>query len=69
MDCEKMKISFYDCKAIRQTEKALLVYIPDLETEEWIPQSCVDDDSEVYKKGDCGELVIFDYFAKSKGWV
>jgi hypothetical protein len=51
------------CKAA--TGKAILVVI---EGEEyWIPQSQVDDDSEVWEKDDEGTLVISDWIAEQKG--
>ena len=60
--------SFDDCKAIAQTEKALLVNIPDL-GEKWIPQSQIDEDSEVNGKGDEGTLIVKAWFAKREGWL
>lgn len=53
--------------AIAETEKALLVEIDD--EEYWIPQSVIDDDSEVWKKGDAGSLVIAEWFARKAGWA
>ena len=32
----------------------------------WIPQSAVHDDSEVWKMGDVGELVVHNWFAVAK---
>ena len=55
-----------DCEAIRATDKALLVRIGD-EIEKWIPQSQIDDDSEVWKEGDKGDLVIKAWFAEKEG--
>jgi hypothetical protein len=49
------------------TGGALLV---DADGEEvWIPQSMIDDKSEVYREGDEGELVIPLDFAEKKGLV
>jgi hypothetical protein len=56
-----------DATAKRATEKALLV---ELETgdEVWVPQSVIHDDSEVYRAGDAGELVVLAWFARKQGW-
>jgi hypothetical protein len=52
---------------LKQTEKALLVEIDG--EQHWIPQSQVDDDSEVYKEGDEGTLVVSEWIATEKGLV
>lgn len=57
-------------RCVRATEKAILVTAPDLgEGEHWLPQSAVDDDSEVYQAGDEGRLVIAAWFARKQGWL
>lgn len=56
-----------DAVALKATEKALLVDIDG--DEHWIPQSQIHEDSEVWKKGDEGELVITMYCAKMKGLI
>lgn len=35
----------------------------------WIPYSHIHDDSEVYRPGDQGELVVKRWFAEKRGWV
>ena len=51
------------CKA--ESEAAVLVTI---EGEDfWIPKSQLHDDSEVYRKGDSGTLIITKWIAKQKG--
>ena len=56
-----------DVRVIKSTEKAILCLI---EGEEyWIPQSQIDDDSEVWQAGDQGELVISTWIALQKGLV
>jgi hypothetical protein len=35
----------------------------------WIPQSVIHDDSEVYKAGTEGSLVVKYWFAEKEGWV
>lgn len=59
-------IRIEDCRVVRATEKAILVSIGG-EVEKWVPQSCVDDDSEVWKEGDAGALVVKAWFAEKEG--
>jgi hypothetical protein len=35
----------------------------------WIPKNVVDDESQVFKKGDRGELVVKKWFAQKEGLV
>ncbi len=49
------------------TEKAILVVFP-RDREVWIPQKGVHDDSEVWRKGDRGQLVVCAWFARARGW-
>jgi len=57
-----VRIEGVEC--LRETDKAILV---DIEGDEhWIPISQVDDDSEVYSRGDIGDLVISEWIAKQK---
>lgn len=61
------KARFPGARVIRATKAAILV---DVEGEEyWIPQSQVDDDSEIWKQGDEGELVVSEWFAGRAGLV
>jgi hypothetical protein len=57
-----------DATCIRETDKAILVSAPTLDKEEWIPQSQIHVDSEVYKTGDEGKLVIYNWLAYQRGW-
>lgn len=56
-----MAVSIDDVVCIWETDNAIKVIIEG--DEYWIPQSHVDDDSEVWKKGDEGTLVISDWIA------
>ena len=71
------KVTIRDIVCIHATPDAILVVrgkdydldhnlIP-LRAKIWVPQSLVDDDSEVWKKGDKGKLVIPEWFASKKG--
>lgn len=35
----------------------------------WIPKSQIDDDSEVWKVGDSGEMTLNEWFAEQKGLI
>jgi len=49
--------------------KAILVQAPEFDTLQWIPLSAVHDDSEVYRAGDEGDLLLKEWFAEKKGWI
>ena len=59
------------CHCISQSDKAICVIGMEVTKgiAEWIPQSQVHADSEVYKRGDTGELIITGYWAQQKGWI
>lgn len=59
------KASFEDVVCKKATDKALLVSING--DDYWVPQSQVDDDSEVYREGDSGELVVSEWWAEKEG--
>jgi hypothetical protein len=61
------KARFENVRAINDSGSALLCEIDGREV--WIPQSQIDDDSEVYEGGDEGELVISQWIAEQKGLV
>lgn len=54
----------------RESDKAILVEIADIDTEAvWIPKSVIHDDSEVWEDEQDGDLVVKDWYAKKQGWV
>lgn len=54
----------------RETDKALLVFVDDLDDEIWIPKSAIHDDSECYSmKGGAGDLVVEDWWAEKEGYA
>jgi hypothetical protein len=63
----KNKVPFEDTVCKAATDKAILVTIEG--TDCWIPQTQVDDDSEVWKRGDEGRLVISEWIATEKGLI
>lgn len=55
------------CKALKETDKGLLV---EYEGEEiWIPKSQITEDSEVTEEGDEGILAIPEWLAEEKGML
>ena len=61
------QVRFPGVRAIRATDSALLVVIDGQQV--WIPQSQIDDESEVYAEGDEGELVVSEWIATQKDLV
>ena len=59
------EVSLHDVIALRKTPAALVCLI---ENEEFlIPDSQISDDSEVWKAGDKGTLIISQFIAEKKG--
>lgn len=56
-------------RVLQQTPRALLVLLRD-GSERWVPQSVVDDDSEVVDDDahSMGTLVVAGWFAAKEGW-
>ena len=48
---------------------ALLVRFEDQEEPQWMPQSQIDDDSEVFDEGQSGLLIVSRWIAEEKGLV
>lgn len=48
------------------TDKALLAEFED-GSKHWIPKKVIHDDSDVYKKGTDGNLIVEDWFAEKEG--
>ena len=63
----KVGVRFEKVTCIRSSDKAILVVIKD--KEHWIPQSQVHEDSEVWKNGDEGVLVITEWIAEQKNLI
>jgi hypothetical protein len=57
----------FTASVIRQTDAALLVEIDG--KQHWIPQSQIDDDSEVWEEGQDGDLVVSQWIAEQRGLV
>ena len=55
-------------KAVAETDAALLIVTADGD-EVWVPKSQIDDDSEVYKKNNEGDLIVTRWIARERGWL
>lgn len=64
-------VSLGDALCLNTSKKGALFKIYSFKSDlaVWIPQSCIHDDSEVWKKGQRGDLVIMEWFAEKKGWI
>lgn len=64
-------ISIGEAICVRETEKSIFVQMdPGKRSEHhWIPQSQVHDDSDVWKVGQRGQLIIKRWWAEEKGFV
>lgn len=62
------KAEFRGAVAIAATAKAIRVRLDDGRTE-WIPQSQIDDDSDIWRDGDEGTLVVSQWIAEQKRLV
>lgn len=55
-------------ECIASTDKALLVYVPDLGDKVWLPKSQIlEEDSDNLDVGEVGTLVVSAWIAKEKG--
>lgn len=61
---------FGEVQVVRKTDKAMLLRYED--DEQWVPESLIDDDSEIWLKsveGESGNLVIPFWKAEQLGWT
>lgn len=58
-----------NARCVKDTGQKILVEAPDLEEPTWIPKSQIEDESEVYKHGTDGVLIVNDWFAEKRGWA
>ena len=63
----KDKAKFPGVTSLRATASALLCRIDG--KDHWIPQSQIDDDSELWEAEQEGELIVSQWFAEQKGLV
>jgi hypothetical protein len=65
-------VEIEDVTVLHETEMAILVESPNLDTVEnkaWVPKSVISDDSEVYKAGTEGQLIVSEWWAEKAGWL
>lgn len=60
--------SLGEVEITKATDKALFA-VPKDDTGFWVPKSVVHDDSEVWKDGDKGDLVVKQWWAEKEGRV
>lgn len=56
-------------EVVAETDLAICVELEGHDDEVWIPKSQISDDSEIWQKGDEGELVVNKWFAEKEGLV
>ena len=64
---ERAWVEFEDVEAISQTALALKVIVE--EKTVWIPQSQISENSEVWKNGQKGTLIVTEWIAEEKGLI
>jgi len=60
-------VEFVDAQCLKTTAQAALIKFEDRDEPVWIPQSQIDDASEVWRAGDEGILIISEFCATAKG--
>jgi len=65
----KDPVFFDECTCLKETDKAILVEIPELEDEKWFPKTTIHEDSEVWKEDDFGRLAVKYWFAEKENLV
>jgi hypothetical protein len=60
-------VEFNDSRIVKKTGMATLCVIDGKQI--WIPDSQICDDSEIWKEGDEGKLVISEFIALQKGLI
>ena len=63
-----MSFKIEEATVVAESEKAICVSASDLDEETWIPKSQIHDDSEVWKNGQEGDLIVTDWWARKQGW-
>lgn len=54
---------------IKDSGLAVLVRAPSLKRDIWVPQSCVHEDSEIYRDGEVGTIGIKESWAEKEGLI
>ncbi len=64
-----MDIRIDDARCIAETERAICIEAPEFDEPQWVPQSQITADSEVWRRDDEGVLVVTEWIAGQKGWI
>lgn len=59
-------IAIEDVSTVQESDRALCVLIDG--QRRWVPKSVIHDDSEVYRDGDRGTLVVKEWWAEKEGF-
>lgn len=65
-------MSYYlveNAEIIKDTGQAILVNAPEFDKPQWVPQSQVHDDSDIYQEGEEGDLKVKTWWAEKEGWI
>lgn len=64
-------VSLGNCRATKETEKGLMVIGLEVSdgNPQWLPKSAIHDNSEVWKKGQEGDIVVKEWFADKLGVI
>ena len=57
-----------ECKAVGSTPNGIWVRCGEWDKDEFVPQKQIDDESDVWKEGDEGTLVVNGWLADQRGW-
>lgn len=68
MSSKEAGVSLGQGIATAETEKALKVVLEDLHQHCWIPKSQIHDDSEIWRNGQSGVVVVSRWMADQNGW-
>ena len=64
-----MSLKLGHARVLKDSGKAILVQADEMDSEPiWIPHSGIDDDSEIWKEDQEGELIVKDWLAEKRGW-
>jgi hypothetical protein len=61
-------VNLGQAECTHETDLAIKCTVDDMDEPVWIPKSQIHDNSEVYKKGHEGDLIVTSWLAKQQGW-
>lgn len=66
---EKEPAEITECVGIKHTAKAVLVRSPHFTEDQWVPQSVIHEDSDVYAAETDGTLIVARWWAIKQRWI